>query len=81
MTAREIEKDDLLLTPSEYVWVSTLPALPWALKPVFGLVSDAVPIYGQRRKPYLVICSLLCGLGFLRLGSAVSMSAGRLQSG
>lgn len=33
---------------------------PWMIKPIFGFISDAAPILGERRRPYLVICGLLC---------------------
>jgi len=35
---------------------------PWIIKPVFGLVSDFVPLFGYRRKSYLIIASL-CAIG------------------
>src|SRR5215217_5464220 len=35
---------------------------PWVIKPVFGLVSDFLPLFGYRRKSYLIIASL-CALG------------------
>ena len=35
---------------------------PWIIKPVFGLVSDFVPLFGYRRKSYLIIASL-CAVG------------------
>lgn len=31
---------------------------PWVIKPVFGLVSDFVPLLGYRRKSYLIAASL-----------------------
>src|SRR5262249_38524396 len=31
---------------------------PWVIKPVFGLVSDFVPLFGFRRKSYLILSSL-----------------------
>lgn len=34
-----------------------LAALPWAMKPIYGLVSDAFPIFGSRRRSYLVLVS------------------------
>lgn len=30
----------------------------WIIKPLYGFISDGFPIGGQRRKPYLYICSL-----------------------
>jgi len=35
---------------------------PWIIKPVFGLVSDFVPLLGYRRKSYLIIASV-CAAG------------------
>lgn len=40
-------------------------ALPWALKPVFGLVSDFVPIFGSRRRAWLLIATAGATLGLL----------------
>jgi predicted MFS family arabinose efflux permease len=31
---------------------------PWIIKPMFGLVSDFVPLFGYRRKSYLIVASL-----------------------
>src|SRR5258707_14417982 len=35
---------------------------PWIIKPVFGLVSDFIPLFGYRRKSYLILSSI-CGVG------------------
>lgn len=32
--------------------------LPWIIKPVFGLVSDFVPLFGYRRRAYLLLTNL-----------------------
>jgi len=39
--------------------------LPWSIKPVFGLLTDLVPIGMFRRKPYLHIGPLMGFLGYL----------------
>ena len=36
-----------------------LKALPWILKPVYGILSDAVPLLGYHRRSYLIIFGLL----------------------
>jgi MFS family permease len=36
----------------------TVLNLPWIIKPVYGIVSDFVPIFGYRRKSYLVLANL-----------------------
>lgn len=42
-----------------------LLALPWSIKPLFGLVTDFVPLFGWRRKSWLVVASALACLGLL----------------
>ena len=42
-----------------------LLGFPWYIKPVFGLLTDFVPIKGYRRKSYLILSSLLVITGFL----------------
>lgn len=44
--------------------IRILRTLPWSLKLVYGFISDAFPIMGMRRKPYLVIGLVLNFLSF-----------------
>jgi hypothetical protein len=37
-------------------YVSIL-SLPWMIKPLYGLVSDLIPIFGYRRKSYLLLAT------------------------
>jgi MFS family permease len=37
-------------------WLTVLN-LPWIIKPVYGIVSDFVPLFGYRRKAYLVLAN------------------------
>jgi Na+/melibiose symporter-like transporter len=43
-------------------------AIPWSLKPVFGLLSDFVPLGGLRRLPYLLLTTALATAAFGWLG-------------
>ncbi|MBK9661973.1 MAG: folate/biopterin family MFS transporter [Nitrosomonas sp.] len=36
-----------------------LTSMPWFIKPVYGLISDFLPLFGQRRKSYLLLTSAL----------------------
>lgn len=45
--------------------IGILQTLPWSMKLVFGFLSDAVPIYGLNRKPYLAIGSILYSFSFM----------------
>ena len=42
--------------------------LPWLVKPVYGLISDFVPLFGYHRKSYLYLTSATAGLAGLVLG-------------
>jgi MFS family permease len=44
-----------------------LAAVPWIVKPVYGLVTDFVPLFGYRRKSYLLITLTTAALGYLWL--------------
>jgi len=48
--------------------------LPWAMKPIVGLLSDVVPIRGYHKGPYMVMASILGPTSFLAVG-ALSQSA------
>jgi MFS family permease len=52
---------------------------PWYIKPLFGLITDFLPIRGLRRKSYLILASLLMIGGFgvaatLPLSPAIGMA-------
>jgi MFS family permease len=45
--------------PKMQTTMNILQTLPWSLKLIFGFLSDAVPIFGMHRKPYLAMGCLL----------------------
>ncbi|MFM2304814.1 MAG: hypothetical protein RLZZ135_2226, partial [Cyanobacteriota bacterium] len=46
-------------------------ALPWIIKPVFGFISDGLPIFGYKRRPYLILSGLLGVGAWLALANLV----------
>lgn len=50
-------------TAAEMSTFAALLALPWSLKPLYGLITDFVPLAGYRRKSYVVLASALAALG------------------
>lgn len=42
--------------------------LPWAMKPVIGLVSDIFPVFGYNKAPYIVVTSIIGVACFLAIG-------------
>ena len=48
-----------------------LSTIPWVIKPVYGLLSDFVPLFGRRRQSYFLLASGLASLA----GLAVALTA------
>jgi MFS family permease len=54
---------------ADFFLVSTIP---WLIKPIYGLVSDFVPLWGRRRKSYFILTTSLAALA----GTALALLAG-----
>jgi MFS family permease len=52
-------------SPSEITAFVTLFNLPWIIKPLYGLISDFVPLFGYRRKSYLLLANVAAVGGFV----------------
>ncbi|KAG1659431.1 hypothetical protein FOA52_001102 [Chlamydomonas sp. UWO 241] len=52
-------KDELGVDPATASVLMGLATLPWMVKPLYGFVSDSIPLFGYRRRSYLVACGLL----------------------
>lgn len=64
-------KDDLALEPAQMGALVGIAALPWVIKPVFGFLSDGLPLFGYRRRPYLILSGLLGSLSWIALATVV----------
>ncbi|MBW4645727.1 MAG: folate/biopterin family MFS transporter [Goleter apudmare HA4340-LM2] len=64
-------KDELHLSPTQVSAMLGLVVLPWVIKPVYGFISDGVPIFGYRRRPYLVLSGILGTISWLSLATIV----------
>ncbi|XP_030974861.1 folate-biopterin transporter 1, chloroplastic isoform X1 [Quercus robur] len=64
-------KDDLHLDPAETAVISGFSALPWLIKPLYGFISDSVPLFGYRRRSYLILSGLLGALSWSLMASFV----------
>ncbi|HEY9849454.1 MAG TPA: folate/biopterin family MFS transporter [Leptolyngbyaceae cyanobacterium] len=65
-------KDELALTPAEVSALMGIAALPWVVKPLFGFVSDGLPVLGYRRRPYLILSGLLGTAAWLSFATLVN---------
>jgi folate/biopterin transporter len=52
-------KDYLKLEPAFLSTVYSIVHIPWAIKPLLGLITDLCPIFGYRRKIYILLCALI----------------------
>lgn len=50
-------KDTLGLSAAQTATFFTITVVPWLIKPVYGLISDFVPLFGQRRRSYFILTS------------------------
>lgn len=62
-------KDELQLGPAEMSALSGILVLPWTIKPLYGFLSDGFPIFGYRRRSYLILAGMLGSLSYFLLGS------------
>ena len=61
-------KDTLHLGPAELSALSGLFVLPWTLKPLYGFLSDGIPLFGYKRKSYLILCGVIGTIAYGILG-------------
>ncbi len=64
-------KDELGLSPAQVAALMGVAALPWVIKPIFGFLSDGLPLFGYKRRPYLVLSGLLGTTAWLSLATVV----------
>ncbi|GAB4367362.1 MAG: folate/biopterin family MFS transporter [Elainellaceae cyanobacterium] len=64
-------KDDLGLSPAQVSALMGIAALPWMIKPLFGFISDGLPVFGYRRRPYLILSGLLGAGSWVALATVV----------
>ncbi|WP_375472804.1 folate/biopterin family MFS transporter [uncultured Nostoc sp.] len=67
-------KDELLLSPVQVSALLGIVFLPWMIKPVFGFISDGLPIFGYRRRPYLILSGILGTASWISLATIVHTS-------
>jgi MFS family permease len=63
-------------TPVQIAAFLAVLNLPWFLKPLYGVVSDFVPLFGYKRKTYLIASNLLAVIGYcaiLQVSSAAAL--------
>lgn len=64
-------KDDLNLSPTQVAVLTGIASIPWVIKPLFGFLSDGLPLFGYRRRPYLILSGLLGSVAWLLMAKMV----------
>jgi predicted MFS family arabinose efflux permease len=60
---------------ADFMLISTVP---WLIKPLYGLLSDFVPLFGRRRKSYFLVTSALASLSGIVLATLTEHSYWRM---
>ena len=61
-------KDEMRLTAAETATFLAFVGFAWNVKPLYGLISDLIPLLGYRRRSYLCVTTVAAALGWLTLG-------------
>ncbi|KAF4669958.1 hypothetical protein FOL47_002292 [Perkinsus chesapeaki] len=60
-------KDVMHLHPAETALLGAIASIPMLFKPAVAVASDALPMFGYRRKPYIALGSLAHSMGLVAL--------------
>lgn len=59
--------DTVKVSPAQMTAIFGVVAIPWCLKPVYGFISDSYPIFGYRRRPYMIIFAFVSAYSWIAL--------------
>ncbi|XP_057959352.1 probable folate-biopterin transporter 2 [Malania oleifera] len=60
-------KDVQKVQPSDAQVYAGVTSIPWIVKPIWGLLTDVLPILGYRRRPYFILSGFLVSISMLLL--------------
>lgn len=66
-------KDQLNMSPVEVSAMMGIVSIPWMVKPLFGFLSDGLPIFGYRRRPYMILAGILGALSWIAMATIVTV--------
>ena len=65
LAVKDLFKQYMKLDPGYMAQLQSIIGFPWSIKLFYGMFSDNVPIFGSKRKSYVVILGLLQFLSLL----------------
>jgi len=72
-------RERLGLSAADLLALSAWLTVPWTLKMVFGHLVDTVPVFGSRRRAYVLAGALLHAAAYLALAAAAAGRTGRCR--
>jgi Na+/melibiose symporter-like transporter len=66
------------LSASQVADFTLIAWLPWFIKPLYGLLSDFVPLFGRRRQSYFLLTSAMAGVAGLVLAWGNWIATGQI---
>jgi predicted MFS family arabinose efflux permease len=66
------------LSASQVADFTLIAWLPWFVKPLYGLLSDFVPLFGRRRQSYFLLTSAMAGVAGLVLAWGNWIATGQI---
>jgi len=69
------------LSASQVADLTLITIVPWFVKPLYGLLSDFVPLFGRRRQSYFLLTSALAGCAGLLLAWGNWFATGEVALG
>ncbi|KAH7624425.1 hypothetical protein Ndes2526B_g00624 [Nannochloris sp. 'desiccata'] len=73
-------KDDLKLDPATVGLLTGLGMAPWVVKPIYGFLSDSVPLWGYRRRSYLILCGAAGAASWAALAGPVDTASAAVMA-
>jgi Na+/melibiose symporter-like transporter len=68
------------LSASQVADFALITTLPWLIKPLYGLLSDFVPLFGRRRQSYFLLTSAMAGAAGLVLAWGHWLATGQIMT-
>ncbi|KAJ3677172.1 hypothetical protein LUZ60_002896 [Juncus effusus] len=66
-------KDVQKIQPSTVQLISGFNTIPWIMKPVWGVLTDAFPVWGYRRRPYFIFAGIIGTIASLIVSSVTGL--------
>lgn len=68
-------KDQLCLSATEIAFFFAIANIPIYSKPILGIFTDSISLWGSRRRFYVIICLVVCSILYFLLGFMTTVSS------